>query len=111
MNLENYTNINIYKRTFEERQVTNSRDMIEHSHNHLGSNKEHAGFNPYQNNEGTVVGKSLALQKHILCLYHLQIFNQVFTFSDCGSWLRDSGHGYKDVCRLQYPLQNSVQDN
>ena len=58
MNLENYTNINIYKRTFEERQVVNSRDMIEHSHNHLASaNKEHARFNPYQNNEGTVVGK------------------------------------------------------
>ena len=59
MNLENYTNINIYKRTFEERQVANSRDLIEHSHNHLASNKEHRGFNPYQNNEGTVVGKSI----------------------------------------------------
>mgnify|MGYP007048895256 FL=1 len=56
---ENYTNVNIYKRTFEERQVANSRDMIEQPHNHLGSNKEHAGFNPYQNNEGTVVGKFL----------------------------------------------------
>ena len=62
MNLENYTNINIYKRTFEERQVVSSRDMIEHSHNHLASDKEHRGFNPYQNNEGTVVGK---LQKHV----------------------------------------------
>ena len=29
MDLENYTNINIYKRTFEERQVANSKDMIE----------------------------------------------------------------------------------
>ena len=33
--------------------------MIEHSHNKLGADKEHRGFNPYQNNEGTVVGKSL----------------------------------------------------
>ena len=57
MDLENYTNINIYKRTFEEREVANCHNMIEQPHNHLGSNKEHRGFNPYQNNEGTVVGK------------------------------------------------------
>ena len=68
MNLENYTNVNIYKRTFEERQVVNSRDMIEHSHNHTAANKEHAGFNPYQNNEGTVVGKLLFLPKASLCI-------------------------------------------
>ena len=59
MDLENYTNINIYKRTFEEREVANSRDMIEQPHNHLAADKQHAGFNPYQNNEGTVVGKCL----------------------------------------------------
>ena len=59
MDLENYTNINIYKRTFEEREVANSRDMIEQPHNHLAADKQHAGFNPYQNNEGTVVGKYL----------------------------------------------------
>ena len=58
MDLENYTNINIYKRTFEERQVASSKDMIEQPHNHLAANKQHASFNPYQNNEGTVVGKS-----------------------------------------------------
>jgi len=56
MDLENYTNINIYKRTFEERQVANSRDMIEQPHNTLPGNMERA-FNPYQNNEGTVIGK------------------------------------------------------
>jgi hypothetical protein len=37
MDLENYTNINIYKRTFEERQVANCRDMIEQPHNHLSA--------------------------------------------------------------------------
>jgi hypothetical protein len=56
MNLENYTNINIFKKTFEERQVVNHTNMIEHAHNTLSETK-HAGFNPYQNNEGTVVGK------------------------------------------------------
>lgn len=59
MDLENYTNINIYKRTFEERQVANSKDMIEQPHNHLAPNVERPGFNPYQNNEGTVIGKCL----------------------------------------------------
>jgi hypothetical protein len=33
--------------------------MIEQSHNYLNAagEKKHAGFNPYQNNEGTVIGK------------------------------------------------------
>ena len=87
---ENYTNVNIYKRTFEERQVANSRDMIEQPHNHLGSNKEHAGFNPYQNNEGTVVGKFLPFKLQTLPLaggfptdgYDLTKFS---LNSDCGS--------------------------
>ena len=59
MNLENYTNINIYKRTFEECQVANSQDMIEQPHNHLSAQPTQRAFNPYQNNEGTVVGKYL----------------------------------------------------
>ena len=58
MDLENYTQVNIYKRTFEEKQVVTKDDMIEHAHNKLGAEKQHRGFNPYQNNEGTVVGKS-----------------------------------------------------
>ena len=57
MDLENYTNINIYKRTFEERQVANCRDMIEQPHNHLAAGPVQHSFNPYQNNEGTVIGK------------------------------------------------------
>jgi hypothetical protein len=34
--------------------------MIEQPHHHTNkaaSDKQHAGFNPYQNNEGTVLGK------------------------------------------------------
>ena len=58
MDLENYTNINIFKRTFEERQVANCHDMIEQPHNHLNGPNVERQFNPYQNNEGTVVGKS-----------------------------------------------------
>ena len=46
MNLENYTNINIFKKTFEERQVANHMNMIEHAHNTFGETK-HADFNPY----------------------------------------------------------------
>ena len=87
MNLENYTNINIYKRTFEERQVVNSRDMFEHSHNHLASTKEHAGFNPYQNNEGTVVGKYSPSQTQQITWSSWPLFNQVFTHIYCCSFV------------------------
>ena len=58
MDLENYTNINIYKRTFEQKEVAHSGDMIEQPHNHLSAGPKMCQFNPYQNNEGTVVGKS-----------------------------------------------------
>ena len=57
MDLENYTNINIFKRYYEEREVANSSNMIEQPHNHLSGPVKAAGFNPYQNNEGTVIGK------------------------------------------------------
>lgn len=59
MQLENYTNVNIFKRAFEQTQVAQSNDMIAHSHNHTtaGQPIKHEGFNPYQNNEGTVLGK------------------------------------------------------
>ena len=58
MDLENYTNINIFKRYYEEKEVAHQGNMIEQSHNHLaaGNPKQHA-FNPYQNNQGTVIGK------------------------------------------------------
>lgn len=57
MDLENYTNVNIFKKYYEEREVTNCKGMIEQPHHHLGKETQHAQFNPYQNNEGTVVGK------------------------------------------------------
>ena len=64
MDLENYTNINIYKRTFEQKEVANCGAVIEQPHNVIGDKVkapgqiQHAGFNPYQNNEGTTIGKS-----------------------------------------------------
>ena len=33
--LENYTNVNIFKRCYEKKQVATQEDMIEHSHNHI----------------------------------------------------------------------------
>ena len=57
MDLENYTNVNIFKRHYEEKEVMHQGNMIEQPHHHLkGGNIQHA-FNPYQNNEGTVIGK------------------------------------------------------
>jgi len=48
MNLQNYTNINIFKQAFEQTQVSTSNDMIAHSHNHTQAkpNAQHQ-FNPY----------------------------------------------------------------
>ena len=63
MDLENYTNINIYKRTFEKKEVAHTGAMIEQPHNYIGDKVNApgqinvAGFNPYQNNEGTTIGK------------------------------------------------------
>ena len=58
MNLQNYTNVNIFKKVYEKTQVAESVDMIEHSHNHkaAGGPITHA-FNPYTNNFGTTIGK------------------------------------------------------
>jgi len=47
MNLENYTNVNIFKKTYEEREVTNCSNMVEQPHHTLGANVQHRGFNPY----------------------------------------------------------------
>ena len=58
MDLENYTNINIFKRAFEQTQVATNQDMIVQPHNHEQAGAPvQAAFNPYQNNEGTVLGK------------------------------------------------------
>lgn len=59
MELENYTNINIFKKVYEHREVMSSKNMIEQPH-HLteGAVQEHAkGFNPYVDNSGTTIGK------------------------------------------------------
>ena len=58
MDLENYTNINIFKRFYEEKEVAHAGNMIEQPHNHLSTGPMQHRFNPYQNNEGTVIGKS-----------------------------------------------------
>lgn len=57
MKQDNYTNVNIFKRAFEEREVASSKNMTVHADTMLAPTKEHRGFNPYQNNEGTVIGK------------------------------------------------------
>jgi hypothetical protein len=42
--------------------------MIAHDHNHTqaGGNVKNHGFNPYQNNEGTVLGKSIFILLDLL---------------------------------------------
>ena len=62
MDLENYTNINIFRKVYENREVMSSKNMIEQPHHTRrvaeGGAAQHAsGFNPYVNNQGTTVGK------------------------------------------------------
>lgn len=62
MNLENYTNINIFKKVYENREVMSSTNMIEQPHHtrkvQEGAYAEHGSqFNPYVNNQGTTLGK------------------------------------------------------
>ena len=63
MDLENYTNVNIFKRTYEQSEVPNKDQMIVHSHeiykqaNHSASGPVQHAFNPYTNNFGTTLGK------------------------------------------------------
>ena len=62
MDLENYTNINIFRKVFENREVMSSKNMIEQPYHTRkaaeGGAVQHASdFNPYVNNQGTTVGK------------------------------------------------------
>ena len=58
MDLENYTNINIFKKVFEKREVGSSKNVIEQPHHFISKPTQHAGgFNPYVNNQGTTLGK------------------------------------------------------
>ena len=55
MDLENYTNINIFRKVFENREVMSSKNMIEQPYQTRkaaeGGAVQHAsGFNPYVNN-------------------------------------------------------------
>jgi hypothetical protein len=65
MDLENYTNINIFKKVYENREVPSMRNVIAQPHHSAGGNIEHKeGFNPYVNNQGTTVGKFLSNSMH-----------------------------------------------
>ena len=57
--MENYTNINIFKKVFEKREVSSAANLIEQPHHFISKPVEHAkgGFNPYVNNQGTTLGK------------------------------------------------------
>jgi len=37
MDLENYTNVNIFKKVYEHREVANKDNMIEQPHHHVQS--------------------------------------------------------------------------
>jgi hypothetical protein len=68
MDLENYTNINIFKKVYEKREVTQSNNMIAQPHHTSYGPIAHAdGFNPYVNNQGTTLGKFYTIMyPHIL---------------------------------------------
>ena len=60
MDLENYTNVNIFKRVYEQREVPHKDQMVVHPHdnfNTAASGPMQHSFNPYTNNFGTTVGK------------------------------------------------------
>ena len=59
MDLQNYTNTNVFKKVYEHREVPNKDDMIAHpaKHSTLKSGNQMRNFNPYTNNMGTTVGK------------------------------------------------------
>lgn len=61
MNLENYTNINIFKKTYEQREVSTSNNVIEQPWKEANEKQHAKGFNPYCNNEGTTIGTNLSL--------------------------------------------------
>ena len=49
MDLENYTNINIFKKVFENREVSQASHVIEQPHHmNKGNREHHGGFNPYK---------------------------------------------------------------
>jgi len=100
MDLENYTNINIFRKVFENKEVMSSKNMIEQPHhlNKEGSNAQHASqFNPYVNNQGTTVGRDLRMLTNF-CSHRWKR-------------LRRCGSRHEDVLRLQYPLPRPLEDH
>lgn len=60
MDLQNYTNVNIFKKVYEQKETVDKDNMIAHPQNNIaaaGGPIQHS-FNPYTNNYGTVIGKS-----------------------------------------------------
>jgi hypothetical protein len=68
MDLENYTNVNIFKKVFEKREVSRSGNVIEQPHHKEVPKVEHAkgDFNPYVNNQGTTLGNQSASTASLL---------------------------------------------
>lgn len=106
MNLENYTNINIFKKTFEEKLPSNSWQVIEQPHNNLNYKNEggvikHEQWNPYVNNSGTTVGKYIAF-------FYI---NQVFPLCSRGrTRLLFGGSRHKNLHRVPDFVQRLLQD-
>ena len=67
MDLQNYTQVDIFKKAYHKREQAESDDMIKHEHDKIGTllksasaaagPVQHAQYNPYTNNYGTTIGK------------------------------------------------------
>lgn len=58
MDQENYTNINIFKKVFENREVSTAQNLIAQPSKEANSiAHQKSQFNPYVNNQGTTLGK------------------------------------------------------
>ena len=58
MDLQNYTNVDVFRQVYEKRAVPTKDNMVAHSHEHTAaSGPQQRGFNPYTNNFGTTLGK------------------------------------------------------
>lgn len=82
MDLENYTNVNIFKKVYENREVSQASHVIEQPHHENKSSRQHAqGFNPYVNNQGTTLGKYINKQSLHKVFAHL--LTNILFFSYC----------------------------
>ena len=82
MEQENYTNINIFKKVYENREVAcGKNNLLAHNHHSAGMQHHGSQFNPYVNNQGTTVGKcqQMLINQHFekltkFCELRLTIF-------------------------------------